>query len=264
MLKSHPVRILVSCFFVILSGCGGGSSSDSPKNDNATAAFTLWGNAVKSEISGAEIRAHYYDENGQSQELAAINAPVITDNAGRFSFQVAESDLGLIEDRALIVSTSGGVMGDGGNAPVITATLLDAQRLTNDDGAQLNLSFASSVATGLVERVLQENPTADRSQLESVLRKVEQELAVDLAEDPADANSSLAKLNLLIDQNLNLFEDTSNNALVTELVAYFVANLSSSSGELDNAMRALDGIDIDVDAGFDAPITPGLAAAFVG
>lgn len=219
------------------------------------------GQAVKSQIAGATVTAWYTDENGEAVAVQAANAPVTTAADGSFSLELDRQALDAIGARPLFLRTEGGFMGEGGVAPSIRAVVTDAAAV-DAQGTTLHLSFASSVAAGLVARALAADPTAAPAALEPLIERVEAQLDVDLDENPADADSSLARLNRFVDENLGLDADVTRNDLVGELIEYFVANLSSSSGRLDDQMQSAAAPGVDVEASFQDAATPGLALAF--
>ncbi|MEO0424511.1 MAG: hypothetical protein AAF184_19395 [Pseudomonadota bacterium] len=256
-----------------LAACGGGGSGGGaalappvaqqnppPSEDAGAAMIRITGQAVKSEIDGATVRAFYVDEAGEQVELAAANAPVITAADGAYSLDLDPEALQALGDRPVIVETTGGRMGADGSAPPLRAVLADPASAEEAEGATLHLSFASTVAAGLVTRALAEDPATSAAQM--LLARVEEELDIDLADNPADRSTDLAQLNQFVDDNLGLADDPLRNDLVGELAEYFVANLSSSSGKFDGMMESASSPGVDVPASFIDASTPGLSAAF--
>lgn len=72
---------------------------------------------------------------------------------------------------------------------------------------------------------------------QEILARVEEQLKVDLSDDPADKGEAVVMINDGVDQNLDLLNTPSNNPAVNEYIDYLIANLSSSTHALDNFME---------------------------
>ncbi|MEA3358047.1 MAG: invasin domain 3-containing protein [Thermodesulfobacteriota bacterium] len=235
-----------SLFTVLIFGLitivGTGDNGGGPKSS------TISGDAAKGPISGGTIQLFYFDSNGDEVEIIADNDPVTTDAAGGYSFEIDPAILEGITS-PLIVRIVGGTT-DGQSAPQLEAVIADPSTLSaGGSSVTAHLSVASSVAAGLLTKLAATGVAPATADANDCITKVENELEVDLTEDPATAGTGVAEINELVDLNLDLPE---NNIAVDELIDYLVANLSSTSGALDNNM--------------DDPANPGTdtAAAFSG
>ena len=236
----------VSLFAVLIFGLitivGTGDNAGGPKSS------TISGDAAKGPISGGTIQLFYFDSNGDEVEIIADNDPVTTDTAGAYSFEVDPINLEGITS-PLIVRITGGTT-DGQSAPQLEAVIADPSTIsTGGSSVTAHLSVASSVAAGLLKKLAATGIAPTTADANTYIARVENELEVDLTEDPATAGTGVADMNELVDLNLDLPD---NNNAVDDLIDYFVANLSSTSGALDNNM--------------DDPANPGtdIAAAFSG
>jgi len=207
-----------------LACSGGGADQD---------LFRAAGSAVKSEIDGATVRAFAFDDFGIVYELTASNAPVRTEADGSFSFDFVNEEL----DQALapvLIQTVGGTMGDpAGAAPTLEAVVEDLRGLSKGE-VPVYLSTASSVHAGLVRRhagILAERPSPEA--VRGFRTQVESSLGVDLRQNPADRTTSVARVNEVVDANLDLESDPDNGTAVEDYIQYLVSNLSSASGTLD-------------------------------
>jgi len=224
------------------SGGGGGGLGLLP---------SIEGNAVKGPVADAEIRVFYFDSLGVEVEIPAANAPVYTDQDGSFDFQVHTSDIAGVYS-PLIVRTMGGTMG-GVVAPTLEGVIPDPVALTYDQVTlACNLSMASSVAAGLLRALASDLGTNPQfPDAVRIVSQVEEELGVDLSDDPAEGEMSVAQVNACVDQNLDLILNPANNPAVDDLIDYFVANLRSSSGALDDWMEDPTVPGTDIPASFE-------------
>jgi hypothetical protein len=220
---------------ILATGGGGGGSSTSTLS-SATSSSSIIGRAVKGPIAGATIEVFYFDEDGAEVEIASVAAPVLTDSTGSFNFPLDGKNLMGITS-PLIVRASGGLM-NGAPAPTLEGILDDPQPLTFAQVAMIcNLSVASSVAAGLLKNYagsIGAAPTLNDAK--GFMALVENQLRVNLSENPFEKRTRIGMFNECIDQNLNLAAAPGNNPAVGELIDYFIANLSSSSGLLDEFM----------------------------
>ena len=240
---------LLMAFFLISCEHGGGDGQFSQAEGDGHAS-SITGTAIKGPVAEAEIHLYYFDGTGSLVEIAADNAPVITDSTGGYTFQVDGQELMGITS-PLIVRSSGGTM-YGGAAPTLEGIIADPLPLTFAQvTVSCDLSAPSSVAAGLLKKLAQLMgiaPALDDAQ--RIIALVEDQLAVDLSTDPADGTTGLAMFNESIDQNLDLINTPDNNPAVDELIQYFTANLSSSSGELDATMESPSSPGVDTTADF--------------
>jgi hypothetical protein len=255
-------------FGFILGGCGsGGGDGDGGGGGGGggvpPSTSFISGSAVKGPIEGAEVHIYYFDELGNEVEVPAADGPVTTDENGAFSFPIDGSDLMGITS-PLIVRTVGGKM-YGEDAPTLEAVIADPQPLTFARVTiSCPLSAASSVAGGLLRKLAQSRgsaPTLDDA--EKIIALVEDQLKVDLREDPSDSRTRIGMFNESIDQNLDLPNTPGYNPAVDEFIDYLIANLSSSSELLDDSMDDPDNPGTDIPAGFD-PFGTGTLASIVG
>ena len=84
------------------------------------------------------------------------------------------------------------------------------------------------------------------------MTRVEEDLKIDLADDPADNDTTLAMFNQSMDQVLDLSDTPANNPAVDGFIDYLIANFSSTSGRLDDSM------DDPGDPGTDTSAPPGI------
>lgn len=248
------VVLAVVLLLVVVSCGGGGDRSAAPIS-------TISGSAVKGPVSGATIRLFAFDGSGGEVEITAANAPVVTDSTGAYQFQVLTSKMTGVFG-PLLVRSQGGTM-NGQPAPTLEAVIADPVPLQYDRVTlSCSLSMASSVAAGLLAKMAQTMGTAPQyADAESMTALVEQQLGVDLSRDPTQG-TYLALVNQVVDRNLDLDDSPSNNPAVEELIDYFVANLSSSSGVLDQVMDAPGSPGVDTTASF-APFGAGLLATII-
>jgi len=227
-----------------------GSSYSSTVDLVVTEKPTITGTAVKGPISGGTVQLFYFDATGGEVEILADNAPVTTDTSGAYSFEIDPANLEGITGPFIVRITDG--MTDGQSAPQLEALIADSSTLSQGGSTvTTHLSVASSIAAGLLKKqqALQAGTSPSTADANACIAKVETELDVDLTDDPGTQGTGVAYTNELVDLNLNLPE---NNNAVDDLIDYLVANLSSTSGALDNSM--------------DDPASPGtdIAAAFSG
>lgn len=259
--------LLMSLLMVLMMpGCGSDGGGDATPSSIATVS----GSAVKGPIEGAEIKLFYFDDSGAEVEIVAQNAPVLTEAMGGYEFIVDSQSLKMISS-PLIARSVGGHMGVSPdeaiepNAPSLEGIIVDPSLLTLEGNTvSCPLSTASSVAAGLLLRGVQETgfpPTVEVAQALNSL--VETALGVELTGDPQDPAQGVAMVNDCVDQNLDLLLTPENNPTVTEYIAYLIANLSSSSGILDDTMEDPDNPGVDIPASF-APFGDGALAAIVG
>ena len=211
---------------------------------------SITGTAVKGPVAEAQIHLYYFDTTGSPVEIAADNAPVITDSTGGYTFQVDGLALMGITS-PLIVRSSGGTM-YGGTAPTLEGIIADPLPLTFDQvTVTCNLSAPGSVAAGLLRKLAQSiGFTPDIVDAHLIIAVVEDQLALDISADPGDTTTALAMFNESIDQNLDLFNTPANNPAVDELIQYFIANLSSFSGILDGTLESPSSPGVDTTADF--------------
>ncbi len=246
---------------------GGCDSGEDPKVESfrfpkpsPTYPSAIIGSAVKGPIAGATIQIFYFGENGAEVEIlsSSPSLPVLTGPDGSFNFPVEGEDLMAISS-PLIVRSSGGTMYGVAVDPSLQleAIIADPQPLTfNGVDLTCHLSVPSTVAAGLLKNYATQigaAPTLDDAK--AFMDQVESQLKLDLSEDPSDTETKIARFNLCIDQNLDLLDTPLNNSAVGELIDYFVANLSSSSGLLDDQMDA-DPLNpgTDTNASFTGPL----------
>ncbi|MCP4642033.1 MAG: right-handed parallel beta-helix repeat-containing protein [bacterium] len=197
------------------------------------------GNAIKSPVAGAEIVVTGFDSVGSEVALSPTASPVVTDSGGGYTFGLDPDSVGSWVNRPLIVGTIGGVMGDPpATAPMLEAIIASPSALTRPEvTVTAHLSLASSVAAGLLRKQTQgAGRPPSVAEAEAIIALVESTFDVDLHADPADPAQAVALLNQCVDQNLDLVATPTNNPAVDELIAYLVANMSSSSGVLDGMM----------------------------
>jgi hypothetical protein len=223
-------------------GGGGGGGGAGPTS-------TIAGKAVKGPIVNAEIRLYTFDAAGAEVEIVAANAPVRTDAAGAFSFQVDPASL--TGPTPLIVNASGGLLG-GQPAPLLEAVIVDPIPLSYSQiTVTCHLSAASTVAAGLLRKLAQDRGAPPSlGDARSIADQVKDQLGADLALDPSDPRTSTGLFNHCVDQNLDLIDTPANNPAADELIAYLVANLRSVSGALDGAMDSPTSPGTDVPASF--------------
>jgi len=252
--------VVIGLVAIIGTGGGGGGGDGGPSIPPSTS--TITGSAVKGPVQGAELHVFYFDEYGVEVEICPDGVvdcttdppdpwPVLTGPSGSFSFPVKGDDLmGLTSP--LIVRTKDGTM-YGGDAPILEAVIADPQPLTFARVTiSCPLSAASSVAVGLLRKLSQSQGSAPAlDDAAKIIAQVEDHLKVDLSEDPSDSRTKTGMLNESIDQNLDLLNVSSNNPAVSDFINYLVANLSSSSGLLDEAMDNPNNPGTDTLASFD-------------
>lgn len=251
-MKKYTLLFSIVFYAIAMVACG---SNDSNIQDNTTPAAgthsAISGNAVKGPIEGAEIKLSYFAADGTETEIAAGNAPVLTNAAGGFEFHVDPQSLDNIQP-PWVLKSEGGTMG-GEPAPELGAVISDITDL-QADGRIMNrhLSTASSVAARmLTDRALADQVPPSAADAAACISKVENTLKVNLKHDPVDAAQGVAMVNNSVDQNLDLFNTPENNAAVEEYIDYLAKNLNSSSGALDGEMEDPDHPGQDKPAGFD-------------
>jgi hypothetical protein len=234
------VSLLTVLIFGLITIVGTGDNGGGPKSS------TISGNAAKGPISGGTVQLFYFDSTGGEVEIIADNAPVTTDSSGAYSFEIDPANLEGITSPLIIRVTD-----DTNGQPQLEAVIADPTTLSSGGSTvTAHLSVASSVAAGLLKKqALQAGAAPSTDDANACIAQVENELDVDLTDDPGIQGTGVAYFNELVDLNLNLPE---NNNAVDDLINYLVANLSSTSGALDNSM--------------DDPENPGtdIAAAFSG
>jgi len=234
------VSLLTVLIFGLITIVGTGDNGGGAKSS------TITGNAVKGPISEGTVQLFYFDATGGEVEILADNAPVTTDTSGAYSFEIDPLNLEGITSPLIVRVTD-----DTNGQPQLEAIIADPSTLSQGGSAvTAHLSVASSIAAGLLKKqALQAGAAPSTADANNCIAKVESELDIDLTDDPATAGTGVAYFNELVDLNLNLPE---NNNAVDDLIDYLVANLSSTSGALDNSM--------------DDPENPGtdIAAAFLG
>ena len=251
------ICIVMAFGLITCGGEDGGGGSSVPSSSSA-----ITGSAVKGPVDGAEVHLFYFDEYGVEVEICPDGVvdcdtdppdpwPVLTGATGSFSFPINGEDLMGITS-PLIIRTEGGTM-YGGVAPTLAAVIADPQPLIFASvTVSCSLSAASSVAAGRLGNFAQSMgwaPALDDA--EKIITLVEEELKVDLGEDPSESGTKTGMLNECIDQNLDLLATPGNNEAVNEFIDYLVANLSSSSGLLDDDMDDPDYPGTDIPASFD-------------
>ena len=245
------IIVWLSALLAVFSmvSCGGGGGSGTTGTSPVTTA-SITGSAVKGPIDGAEIHLYYFDANGDAVEIAAANAPVLTDADGAFTFAVQGRDLMGISS-SLLIRTAGGTM-YGTAAPVLEAVIADPLPLTFAQvSIDCHLSVPSSVAAGLLKRLAASTGLPpDIEDASQIMARVERQLNVNLAADPADSGKTLAMFNESMDQVLDLIDTPANNPAVDEFIEYLVANLSSSSEILDTRMDDPSNTGSDVPTAF--------------
>ncbi|MBI5844773.1 MAG: Ig-like domain-containing protein [Deltaproteobacteria bacterium] len=244
--KFRLLAVLLLC--LLAASCSSSSSTGAANDDGDTTGIT--GNAVKGPISGALVQAFYFNDLGQLVELVAENAPVTTGANGGFTFLANAAQLAAING-PVILQTFGGTM-YGAAAPILAAIIEDPSSLNGGNLASY-LSTASTVAAELLKQLAESGAAPTREQAAAIIAQVEQELGVDLSENPLTPGTGVAYINEMLDQNLDLIQQAlANNDSVNDYIDYLVANLSSASGKLDDMM--------------DDPAHPGqdIAAAFAG
>ncbi len=242
------MRKYLSLFIIVLSvltlfACGDSDSAsqdttnqqtnDTGANTNATIA----GSAIKGPIDNAEMKLYFFSDDGTETEIVAENAPVLTVSSGAYEFQVDPQDLENIQG-PLVMKSVGGSMG-GQPAPELKTIILDpgTLRVAGQVMTQ-HLSTASSVAAEMLEdRVSEANSPPQATEAQACITKVEEELEIDLEQDPTDVTQAVAMLNLNVDENLDLFNTPQNSPAVKEYIAYLARNLNSSTGKLDDKME---------------------------
>jgi predicted outer membrane repeat protein len=270
-MKRVAVLLLAASMLVGMAGCGDDSHWAGDLGGGAAPLSGVTGNAVKGPISGAEIRVFCFDTDGMEVEIVAQNAPVITGPDGAYSLSIEPSQLVDVTS-PLIVTTLGGTMGDPpARAPTLEAVIPDPTLLTYEGyTVSCHLSTASSVAAGLLRKQAQETgepPTPEDASF--VIATVEDELWVDITQDPTDPTLGMAMVNECVDQNLNLIEAPDHHGAVNEYIDYLVANLASRSGFLDEKMDDPDNPGTDIPADFEpfgagelADLVPGGPSGF--
>ena len=252
MIRKYALVFVLAVFCVGLIGCGGGGGgSGGGATGVSSSTSTIVGSAVKGPIEGAEVHLYYFDEEGNAVEIPAVDGPVYTDATGAFSCSVDGTDLMGINS-PLLVRTEGGSM-YGGTAPSLAAVIADPQPLTFARvTVSCPLSAASSVAAKLLDRLAQSMASAPLLEdAQRIIAQVEDQLKLDLSEDPADVHTRTGMLNECIDQNLDLQNTPGYNDAVEEFIDYLTANLSSSSGLLDDLMDDPYNPGTDTPASFD-------------
>ena len=267
MTRKYMIAFLCLVMAFGFGSCGGGGGGDGVSSGSdgtslpSSSASAITGSAVKGPVEGAEVHVFYFGEDGIPVEICpdgyaecATNPPdpwpVLTGPGGSFSFPVNGEDLMGITS-PLIIRTAGGTMYDG-DAPTLAAVLADPQPLTFAQVAvSCSLSAASSVAAGLLGNLSEYMGAAPAlDDAEKMITLVEEQLKVDLSENPAENGTQTGILNQCIDQNLDLLTTPGNNSAVNEFIDYLVANLNSSSGVLDETMDDPDYPGIDTGASF--------------
>jgi hypothetical protein len=242
-------RFLILVFMIFAIAACGGSGSGSG-SDDVTA---ISGNAVKGPVRDAQVILLYFDDKGEEIELSAVNAPVKTNADGSFVFNVSADD---VPDGPVlaILRTIGGQTGpDNGNAPMLESVITDLSGVVSR-GSKLvsHMSTASSVAARLVKlKIVETGSVPDTATTNELLKRVEQQLDVDLDEDPGSATSSTAALNEEVDRLFALKATSANVDAASEYIDFLAANLASQSGELDEFMQdpANPGVDVAVSFG---------------
>ena len=250
-MKNLISLLIVLGIVVNLMACGGGGGGDSASGTTPVgtpaATATIVGSAVKGPIEGAQVLLYYFDASGGEVNIPAANAPVLTDASGAFIFTVEGRDLMGIAS-PLLMRTQGGSM-YGGTAPILEGVIADPLPLTFAQvSLTCHLSVPSSVAAGLLKRYANDtgmSPSINTAN--QAMSLVEDDLNIDLADDPADDDTTLAMFNQSMDQVLDLSGTPSNNPAVDGFIDYLIANFSSTSGLLDESM------DDPADPGSDIP-----------
>ncbi len=274
MTRKQTVPLAFVLIFFVFSLYGGGcDSGNAPRRVphhlpelTTTYPSAITGSAVKGPIFDATIQLFYFGEDGAEVEIVSSSAPVRTDSSGAFSFPIDGNELmgnvlmGITSP--LIVRSSGGTMYSTSVGSLeLEAIIADPQPLTfNNVELTCHLSLPSSVAAGLLRNYAEyigTAPTLDDAN--EFMDLVESQLRVDLTEDPADTTTLIGMFNDSIDMNLDLegIPASANVAAVQDLIDYFIANISSSSGLLDDQM---DDTGIDIPASF----TGDLSSLFTG
>ncbi|MBN1228025.1 MAG: hypothetical protein JXA79_13620, partial [Deltaproteobacteria bacterium] len=220
------VSLLTVLIFGLITIVGtAGDNGGGPKSS------TINGNAVKGPISGGTVQLFYFDATGGEVEILADNAPVTTDTSGAYSFEIDPANLEGITGPFIVRITGG--MTDGQSAPQLEALIADSSTLSQGGSTvTTHLSVASSIAAGLLKKqALQAGTSPSTADANACIAKVETELDLDLTDDPGTQGTGVAYANELVDLNLDLPD---NNNVVDDLIDYLVANLSSTSGALDN------------------------------
>ena len=230
-----------------LVGCGGGGGGS---DDDVTA---ISGNAVKGPVRDAQVILLYLDDDGEEIELLAANAPVKTNADGSFVFNISVDDVPDGSGLAILRTIGGQTGPDNGRAPMLESVITDLGDVVNR-GLKLvsHMSTASSVAARLVKlKIVETGSVPDVATTNELLRRVEQQLDVDLDEDPGSPTSSTAALNEEVDNLFALKATSANVNAASEYIAFLAANLASQTGELDEFMQdpANPAVDVLVDFG---------------
>jgi hypothetical protein len=240
---------------IMLTACGGGGGGDIVTSQGSSivtslGVSTISGNAVKGPIDGAEVILVYFSASGQEIELPATNAPVTTNPNGSYKFLLNQT---FVPDNVgpAMLRTIGGTTGtDFGPAPMLESVIPDlAAAIASSSIIDNHLSAASSVAARLFKMAAQTtgaNPGVDSAR--SLMALVESKLDLELKDDPNKEGSSTASLNNAFDELLGLGASSANNTAVNELVLFLAANLSSTSGQLDNSMQDPNNPSLDIPA----------------
>ena len=258
-MKRFGILFLGLLVALSLTGCDGNGSSG-----GYVASSAVSGSAMKGPVQGAEVRLFYFDAAGNEVEIVARNAPVATNKDGTYEFRLEPSQLADITS-PLIVRTVAGTMGDPpAPAPTLEAVIADPTLLTYAGySTSCHLSTASSVAADLLRKQAQETgqpPTPEDAYF--YIATVEDELRVDITQDPTDRTQGVAMLNQCVDQNMDLVNAPDNNPAVNEYIDYLVANLRSTSGVLDEKMDDPQNPGTDIPADF-GPFGDGRLAELV-
>jgi hypothetical protein len=239
-------RFLLLVFMIFaIAACGGGGGGG-----DVTA---ISGNAVKGPVRDAQIILLYFDDKGEEIELPAVNAPVKTNADGSFVFNISANDVPGGPVLAILRTIGGQTGPDNGNAPMLESVITDLSGVVSQ-GSKLvsHMSTASSVAARLVKlKIVETGSVPDTATTNELLKRVEQQLDVDLDEDPSAATSSIAALNELVDSLFALKVTSANINAASEYIDFLAANLASKSGELDQLMKdpANPGVDVAVNFG---------------
>ena len=246
----HPVLRFLGVMLLCLFTASCSSSSDTPGPTAGGDTSTLSGAAVKGPIVDAVVQAFYFNDVGQLVEIVAQNAPVKTGANGVYQFLVDAAELAKING-PIILQTAGGTM-YGAAAPVLSAVIADPSSLMHKGGNLASyMSAASSVAAELLKKLADTGVRPTREQAKAIIAQVEQELGVDLSENPLVPGTGVALVNDMLDQNLDLVKSAlANNPAVNDYIDYLTANLSSASGKLDEFMADPFHAGMDIAAAF--------------
>lgn len=258
-MKDSPKQsllIIIALFQIFLYSC----------DTSITNRSSINGMAFNSAVKDATVRTYYFDGNGVEHQIFPLNNPVLTEADGSYNFHCCVTGLSGISS-PLLVRSIGGSMG-GAPAPRLEALIVNPMLLSiSDNSLTTHLSFASSVAAGLVKkyaRLTGTSPTTIDAERFIALVEVELLEGNHLYEDPSDPANSVAQLNFAIDCNLNTFCTPDNNKAIDELIEYYIANLSSSSAVLDDKMDDPDNPGTDIPADFSNFGSGELAILFPG